>query len=301
VSQTILSSSSWMRHFASLKKYSWSSFSRIWAHACTWDSCRWSSSTVASSPRGRDDDRESPWPLSCYTGTPRTHHRTSRSPRSSLFDNDSAPRALVAAPRPNSAWVLSIEDIRSDMWQSWETSKRPMAAAGCWRVLTCWSWNSVVSPVRTNSRYSRALPVAENPRSLETFPQRLSPLLNSRATWLPYRLRRACEHRETSKRHILPCRDHCERWSYLLVMIQALFQSKHEKHERQRDDECHRLGPLEYDFRGRHREMLDLGSLGQGDVRWPVLLLDQLFDVTHAVGYHVIEHESVQTGEPLLR
>jgi len=84
-------------------------------------------------------------------------------------------------------------------------------------------------------------------------------------------------------------------------MIQALLQSKHEKHERQRDDECHRLGPLEYDFRGRHREMLDLGSLGQGDIRRPVLLLDQLLDVAHAVGYHIVEHERVQTGEPLLR
>lgn len=84
-------------------------------------------------------------------------------------------------------------------------------------------------------------------------------------------------------------------------MIEALLQSEHEKHERQRDDERHRLGPLEYDLGGRHREMLDLGSLGQSNVRRPVLLLDQFLDVAHAVGYYVVEHERVQTGQPLLR
>lgn len=84
-------------------------------------------------------------------------------------------------------------------------------------------------------------------------------------------------------------------------MIETLLQSEHEQHESQCDDECHRLGPLEHDLSGRHREMLNFGSLGQGDVRRPVLLLDQLFDVTHAVGYHIIEHERVQAGQPLLR
>lgn len=84
-------------------------------------------------------------------------------------------------------------------------------------------------------------------------------------------------------------------------MIKTLLQAEHEKHERQRHDERHRLGPLEYDLRGRHGEMLDLGPLGQGDVRRPVLLLDQLLDVAHAVGYHVVEHQRVETGEPLLR
>lgn len=47
--------------------------------------------------------------------------------------------------------------------------------------------------------------------------------------------------------------------------------------------------------------MLNLGSLSQGDVRRPVLLLDQLLDVAHAIGYHIVEHERVQAGHSLLR
>lgn len=84
-------------------------------------------------------------------------------------------------------------------------------------------------------------------------------------------------------------------------MIETLLQSEHEKHEGQRDDECHCLSPLEHDLGRRHRQMLDLGSLGQSDVRRPVFLLDQFLDVAHAIGYHVVEHERVQAGEPLLR
>jgi len=82
-------------------------------------------------------------------------------------------------------------------------------------------------------------------------------------------------------------------WTNYYMEIEALLQSEHEKHEGQCDDERHRLGPLEHDLGGRHCEMLDLGSLGQSDIRRPVLLLDQLFDVAHAVGYHVVEHERV--------
>jgi len=84
-------------------------------------------------------------------------------------------------------------------------------------------------------------------------------------------------------------------------MIETLLQSEHEKHEGQRDDKSHCLSPLEHDLGRRHREMLDLGSLGQSDVWRPVLLLNQLLDVAHAVGYHIVEHERVQTGQPLLR
>lgn len=57
-------------------------------------------------------------------------------------------------------------------------------------------------------------------------------------------------------------------------MVEALFQSKHEEHEGQRDDECNCFGPLEHDFGGRHGKMLYLGPLSQGDIRRPVLLLN---------------------------
>lgn len=84
-------------------------------------------------------------------------------------------------------------------------------------------------------------------------------------------------------------------------MVETLLQSENKKHEGQRDDESHCLSPLKHDLGRRHREMFDLGSFGQSDVRRPVLLLNQLLDIAHAVGYHVVEHERVQTGQPLLR
>lgn len=84
-------------------------------------------------------------------------------------------------------------------------------------------------------------------------------------------------------------------------MIKTLLQSEYEKHESQRDNKRHRFSPLEHNFGRRHGEMLDFGSFCQGDVRRPVLLLDQLLNVTHAVRYHIVKHERVQTGHSLLR
>ncbi|EFA03315.1 hypothetical protein TcasGA2_TC013257 [Tribolium castaneum] len=85
-----------------------------------------------------------------------------------------------------------------------------------------------------------------------------------------------------------------------LVVLQALLQAEDEQHEGDGDDERYGFGPFEHDFGGGHRHVLDVAVLGHVDGHRPVLLLDQLLDVRHAIGDHVVKHEGVQPGDPLL-